>query len=198
MTRPSSQSSASWWGRLTSRVAHSFSGAFRRIEAGDVLQLIATTTAGTLLVSFLTFYIYDILANPAVLKAAVVVLSFLTFLFLFLHFRARWPQNSGLTSRRSISDETELIKISDDDDRFSQRLPPTGPTTVSTPYPAALVRVFALGICSAALGLVILVIGILTSHFASQFGGSAMLAVGCIVATLAVLHGEKLDEQRSP
>lgn len=74
----------------------------------------------------------------------------------------------------------------------------SGTVSVMTPrYPTNLIRVFAFGVCTAVSGLIVAIIGVAVVNLKIQVGGSTMLAIGCVLITLAVMQGEGLNRPSS-
>jgi len=187
---------------------------------------LAVTISGTLVVSSLVFYLSDVLSSPAVLKIAIAGLSFLIFLFFFwqskMHGRAsseRGGHGSVVESEYSYVDivnrskaEQQPRKDVDENEKLAKTLQsretilqPMSSTSglaleglpMTTSYPSALVRAFALGASVAMVGLAATIVGTAIGNFPTQFGGAGLLALGLLAVTFAVLRAEHLDEQHS-
>jgi hypothetical protein len=64
-------------------------------------------------------------------------------------------------------------------------------------YPPTLIRFFAAGIWGTAAGFIALGTGLLLDHFMTKYIGTGLISIGLSTITLALMHANQLDEQRS-
>ena len=66
-------------------------------------------------------------------------------------------------------------------------------------YPQGLIRLFALGVCPSAFGLVIrvafVVFGVIEEFYPATLAASILLAGGMVIAALSLLRGQDIEEQ---
>jgi hypothetical protein len=163
---------------------------YRSISGSALLESLAVTISGTLVVCFL---IFNFATDPLVYKIAIVSMSFVIFLFVYRELK----MGDG-----SDDDVANLGKSLRTHERILKNPPAIGAhalegVVMSMSYSPAVVRVFAVGASAAAIGLVLTIAGAAIGNFSSQYAGAGLLAIGLLAATLAVLRAERLGEQQS-
>ena len=161
----------------------------------DLPLFFASVVSLTLIICSCTFYIYSYFhKDPFVLTISIAILSVLFSFVLILLFRINFSRRAASPNDdKLVQNLPEVASIRKEMvfDRPSSNMA----STMGAHYPAGLIRIFAVAVSVACVGLVALVIGLITNSSEVQFGGSTVLAVGFAALTLAVLHGENLDRQ---
>jgi hypothetical protein len=166
-----------------------------KFDLRDLTLFIAAVVSLTLILVFLVIYLYYAHnREPLILIGSVTILSFFLSCSVILLLRANFAGEAGMEHREKLAQSLqEAARIPEEVSLAGKN--PGGAVMMDSHYPATLIRTFAAGVGAAAVGILLIAVGAIGSHPGLQFGGSTILALGCVVLTLAVIHGENLDRQ---
>lgn len=185
------QATASIWAAIYATISRWIS----IFDLRDWTFFLANVVSLTSIISILSLSIYNYSGkDPSILMISILILSMLfSFTFLIL-FRINLPSNEGFRRINKLAQNLHHVASIRDEVTLENSTSDTA-SSMSARYPASLVRVFTVGVGTAACGLLAIAVGAFANNAEVQFGGSTALAVGCVALTLAVFQGENLDQR---